>query len=71
MTDDLITNYLIEHRLSGIATTENGVINYSKFIDEIDSEIFRQNYFFDYSNNLNSINKLYAKRIYKKMTIFL
>lgn len=64
LTDDLITNYLIEHRLSEIAITENGVINYSKFIDEIDSEILDK-IIFDYSNNLNSENKLYTKRIYK------
>ena len=64
LTDDLITNYLIERRLSGIATTEDGVINYSKFIDEIGSETLNE-IIFDYSNNLNSENKIYAKRIYE------
>lgn len=63
LTDDLITNYLIEHRLSGIITTEDGNINYSKYIDEIDNNLLNK-IINEYTSNLNSTNKLYTNRIY-------
>ena len=69
LTDEIITNYLIEHRLSGIITTEDGVINYSNFIDEIDINYL--NKIIDmHSENINSVDKIYAKRIYKSDYIY-